>query len=230
MRDKRLNEKGFTLIEVMVAAAVFSVGMLAVLTMEFTSMNAYATARDQTVAAELSNRTMSVLRTEMLNWQLSGSNEIPNAPVYNAASPFQVSSSFLTTMSQTPWIWASATIEPVNEQLRASNVSGRYCVFYRGGEMAGARAQGQGDVGGAPRCISPLFQIQISVVYPAMGNTFRGLSGEAAMTTICGDTLENLFVPPAPPPAVAAPPLDNCGFRIVRNAALLRRDALTDPT
>lgn len=221
-----LGAKGFTLIEVMIAAAVFSVGMLAVLTMEFTSLNAFASARDQTVAAELSNRTMAVMRTEMLNWQLSGNNEIPTTPVYGGPSPFETSQSFLTTMSQTPWIWNAATPTPVNEQLRPSLQFGRYCVYYRGGEMAGALAQGQGDVGGMPRDISPLLQVQVAIVYPAMGNTFRGLACDMALTTICGAGLDVLFAPAD----IGTIPLDTCGYRVVRNAALLRRDALNNPT
>lgn len=55
------NEKGFTLIEALIALAIFSIGILGVATMQITAMNSNAYARLQTEAAALAVNKMETL-------------------------------------------------------------------------------------------------------------------------------------------------------------------------
>lgn len=55
------NEKGFTLIEALIALAIFSIGILAVATMQITAMNSNTIARLQTEAAALAVNEMERL-------------------------------------------------------------------------------------------------------------------------------------------------------------------------
>lgn len=53
--NKKTNEKGFTIIEILVGIAIFSIGMLAVASLQITSINANTSARkisDVTILAE----------------------------------------------------------------------------------------------------------------------------------------------------------------------------------
>lgn len=53
--NKKKDEKGFTIIEILVAIAIFSIGMLAVASLQITSINANTSARkisDVTILAE----------------------------------------------------------------------------------------------------------------------------------------------------------------------------------
>ena len=63
-RNAIFRPRGFTLVEIMIATLVFSVGMMAVISMEFSALRAYTSGRDLTVATDLGYRTISLMRTE----------------------------------------------------------------------------------------------------------------------------------------------------------------------
>jgi type IV pilus assembly protein PilV len=75
------KENGFTLIEVLIALTIFSIGILAVGTMQFSSMNGTATANHSTQGA-----TWAVDRLEKLMSLPYNHNDLDNA-VHQATSP-----------------------------------------------------------------------------------------------------------------------------------------------
>ena len=57
-----LNQKGFTLLEVLVAIVIVSIGLLAVAGMQTTAITANASAKDATVAIQLAEEMADRIR------------------------------------------------------------------------------------------------------------------------------------------------------------------------
>jgi len=77
------NEKGFTLIEALIALAIFSIGILGVATMQITAMNSNTIARLQTEAAALA--TERIERLHRLDYTDVNLSNGPHGPVTEGA-------------------------------------------------------------------------------------------------------------------------------------------------
>ncbi|MBW2364914.1 MAG: prepilin-type N-terminal cleavage/methylation domain-containing protein [Deltaproteobacteria bacterium] len=72
------NEKGFTLIEALIALAIFSIGILGVATMQITAINSNTIARLQTEAAALATNRME--RLHRLDYTDANLSNGPHGP------------------------------------------------------------------------------------------------------------------------------------------------------
>jgi type IV pilus assembly protein PilV len=73
--------RGFTLIEIMIALAIFSIGILAVAKMQLSSSKNTTTGNITTVAAMLARDKMEELKSEDIATLVTGNYNDPNNPV-----------------------------------------------------------------------------------------------------------------------------------------------------
>jgi len=78
-RRQRMNNQGFTLVEVMIGMAIFAIGFLAVSAMQITAIQGNGTAREGTEAA-----TLAAAQAERL-MALPYANIVNGGPVINGA-------------------------------------------------------------------------------------------------------------------------------------------------
>ena len=137
---------GFTLIEVMIATLVFSVGMMAVITMEFSALSAYMESRDITGATQVGDRIVAHLEAEAMNWNKSEISAAANSAedasgvnismkaLYGAASPFGMDAdlSLIERVVASQWEWQVVTPTPIDERFVAGGNTVKYCVYMRG--------------------------------------------------------------------------------------------------
>jgi|GEM_PF-1828508 prepilin-type N-terminal cleavage/methylation domain-containing protein len=236
-RNAIFRPRGFTLVEIMIATLVFSVGMMAVISMEFSALRAYTSGRDLTVATDLGYRTISLMRTESVAWGLqdkgnvlsgatdSDGNDVTLKSFYVAGSPVDPGNeeSLLGVMIDNPWQWQTVTLNPVNERL-IPGVSGRYCVFVRGALDDTLNAD---PINGTK---NPMVRSQIAVVYPGgeqgFGNQVNNLGDCNALPGCTGATI-GLLQPEGldntQTGVDALPPLEQCGWRAVYMGAVVTR-------
>ncbi|MFB6351588.1 MAG: prepilin-type N-terminal cleavage/methylation domain-containing protein, partial [Bradymonadaceae bacterium] len=72
-KSRKRGPRGFTLVEVLVAALLFAIGMVALVAMQFTALDGYASARDVTQATQAGQRVIQMMRTEAQQWRSSSS-------------------------------------------------------------------------------------------------------------------------------------------------------------
>lgn len=238
------SARGFTLIEAMIATLVFAIGMMAVITMEFSAIRAYRVAQDQTIATEIAERTVSFVEIEAANWSGTditaaiAENNTGSAPpeigsLYNdSSSPLNGSGTsgqaVLTRITSAPWTWNVLTDTPVDTQMAKNEATnselGRYCVYARGGfsNLALGGATGT-NTGGMDVAVTPLVQMQVAVVYPSSSTGFER-AGDCNQIQCNGTpvTVTDLLQPEGLAGAMA-PQLDVCGWRAVYKAALISR-------
>ena len=210
------SDAGFTLIEVMIAVSVFSVGMMAVAALELIALNGYTSSRDQARSSEIAQRVVSLMKIEALNWGVSGAQKVDSLkPLYTGSSSL-VAESLLKRVANNDWVWQVITPTPVDEQLDAGvGNHGRYCVYVRGGYMEqaiGSTTDASGDVDS-----SPMIQAQVAVVAPGPTATLTGTNACGTLATLCGANYDVLLNP-----AGAQTELETCGMRVVHAATLIR--------
>jgi prepilin-type N-terminal cleavage/methylation domain-containing protein len=211
-----MNDKGFTLIEVMIAVSIFSVGMMAVAALELIALNGYSSSRDQARSSELAQRVISVMKVEALNWGISGANTV------NALKPVYADSALgdeavLKRMAENEWEWQIITETPVDSELDAGvGNHGRYCIYARGGYMRQAIGTTQDAAGDFES--SPMIQAQVAVVSPGPTATLTGADACTTLPTMCSSNYDALLNP-----AGAQIDLETCGMRVVHAATLIRR-------
>ena len=237
------NRRGFTLIEVMIATLVFAVGMMAVISMEFSAIRAYTSGRDLTIATDMGSRTIAMMRAEGSVWsqrskdsvitgaQDGGGADISIGTLYGTGSPIDpgAGQSILGLMTGDPWGWKVLTINPVDAQFK-TGIAGRYCVYVRGGASAQAIAGAVADVGGTDVDVTPLIQSQIAVVYPGGQQGFGNqTSALATCDTLpgCAGNAVDLLQPEGldilQGGVDALPEVEQCGWRAVYMGALISR-------
>lgn len=235
------STRGFTLVEAMIATLVFAIGMMAVITMEFSAIRAYRVAQDQTIATEIAERTISFVEIEAANWsgmELAVANDSGSTPselksLYeDTSSPFNGSGSsgqaVLTRVTTGSWAWVTLTDTPIDTQMvkneATSSELGRYCVYVRGGfSTLALGGEGGFDATNAPIDVTPLVQMQVAVVYPSSSTGFERSGGcEQIQCNGSPVTVTDLLQPEGLAGAMN-PQLDSCGWRAVYKAALISR-------
>ena len=166
-----LAQGGFTLIEIIVASLVFAIGSMAVLTMMFSSLQAYAASRDQTIASDIAARVAAVIKMEakigpamLASGALSpytGAAFGGNTPIIR---PLNAAGDMWTG-------WTALTPQPVDERMTTRGAA-RYCVYVRGGQLPTAVTADNGVGGPVAVGSGVTVQAQIAVVYPAANNAF----------------------------------------------------------
>ena len=208
------NNKGFTLIEMMIATVVFSVGMMAIFVLQLTSINAYSSARDVTQASDTIDRLVSVLKTEIEQSNITGSND----SLYAVDAPFG-DRNLEQTLSANPWDWVLMTPEPLNETFQATR--GRFCVWARGGFIPNLLGEEDGSAAAATPVdtLDTDLRLHIAVVYPSSQQEFSSNCQNIFTTAGCSNTNEvALLAPDMPETDPANPRL--CGLRVIHASTI----------
>lgn len=123
MRRHHRTSAGFTVIEILIAVVVSSVGFAAVFAMQLGSMQGNISAREMAAATNLAESTVARLRHEAYTWT---ADERPNSPILGVA----------------PETWHSLTPQPVDHNNLAYRNGGandgvssplarqRFCIHY----------------------------------------------------------------------------------------------------
>lgn len=219
-KPKTINtRRGFTLVELMIAVMVFSVGMMAILMLQFGAIDAYSAGRDQTIGADVAQRAEAVFKLEVQRANQS-------TPLVNVNSPFNVSSqTFEQSLTNSPWIWVAVTPEPVDERMVQSR-SARYCVFARGDLLNNnaalgsvTRNNGMGDVQQ-----NDLVRAHMAVVYPGANRSFNATTQCVDVFTQfqCNGAIDTLLDPAIQVGDLAVDTLDDCGLRAIYTSTMIK--------
>lgn len=228
IRCGRVMQRGFTLLEIMIALLIFSIGMMAVMTMNFSAINAYTSSRDQTFASELGYRALALFKAE------AGNN---GRSMYAAgdgaiANPFNETDnlSLFTKITTAEWTWEVVTPTPVNEQLNPRSAqfltnNARFCMFAQGGDMN--NAAGGGGAGGDqifdPQQVQ-VVQVQVAVVYPSNNQQFLDGASCRQLVEACGALPTVLNPLPIDQAGSGILALESCGLRAVHLSGIVRRN------
>ncbi|RAL25070.1 hypothetical protein DL240_02320 [Lujinxingia litoralis] len=158
-KKTRRTQKGFSLVELLIAMMLLAVGVMATIAMQFVSLGGYTTSREVTGATEMARVVESRLRAEALGWTAATPvNTVP--PVYADGRAM----SYLAEIAQAGGTWVPLYATPVNQRL-ANQGSARFCVFAVGEQLVEATIP------------QPYMSVQIAVVYPGAQGTFPNQSG-----------------------------------------------------
>ena len=86
-----MNNKGFTLLEIMIAILLLSVASLAVIAMQISSLKGYVSLRDNDEAVQIAQRTADYLAISSMQWRACPADGTPLAgcsPLYNGAPAY----------------------------------------------------------------------------------------------------------------------------------------------
>lgn len=217
-KPKTINtRRGFTLVELMIAVMVFSVGMMAILMLQFGAIDAYSAGRDQTIGADVAQRAEAVFKLEVQR-----ANQ--NTALVNVNSPFRTQT-FEQSLTNSPWIWIDVTPQPVDERMMQSR-SARYCVFARGDLLNNnaalgsvTRNNGMGDVQQ-----NDLVRAHLAVVYPGANRSFNATTQCAGILTQfnCNGAIDALLDPAIQVGDLAVDTLDDCGLRAIYTSTMIK--------
>lgn len=163
MKKKSLkiaSTRGFSLVELLIAMMLMSVGVMATIAMQFTSLGGYTVSRDVTGATEMARQVEARLRAEAMGWNgVMAPSTVEE--VYNDGR----GSAFLADLATAAGGWVRLYDTPVNQRMRSDDGAARFCVF-------GSAQQLQED-----GVAQPYMQIRLAVVYPGANGTFPGQDG-----------------------------------------------------
>ena len=63
------EQRGFTLMEIMIAMLILAIGIMATLSMQFTALGGVSEARDNANASEVGKRVLHIMRSEAQLWR-----------------------------------------------------------------------------------------------------------------------------------------------------------------
>lgn len=155
-REGPRQGRGFSLVEVLIAALLFATLMIAVLGMQYTALDGYVQAREVTHASQAGQRVLDIMQVEAHGWRdnNSGGSRDDLSRVYDGGTPnsipFANTSDPLLEVA-TGWTWEPVVDTPVNTQLVAEGAN-RFCIYVRGGPVDSWNTQIQ--------------RVQVAVTYP----------------------------------------------------------------
>jgi prepilin-type N-terminal cleavage/methylation domain-containing protein len=131
MKTKRRRQSGFTLVEVMIAIGVMTVGSLGILSMHQAVSNANMTAHEMNTAIMITERWMERIERDALSWTEEGTNTTSlNATEYLSALAGQVSGTAWFTPTITT-AGESAAFDYFGADQSLDDASVKYCVNLR---------------------------------------------------------------------------------------------------
>lgn len=145
------RQRGFTLIELMIAMAILAIGILATMAMQITAMSGYNSARDATMATELAKTVEQVIQAEARDWKV-GESMASTSDAYDDGVNY-----FNTAVGGNHW--NRVHDEPITRRRSSDDVDdapARFCVYVAGDEME-----------------ANIARINIAVVYPASRGQFE---------------------------------------------------------
>lgn len=148
------NQQGFSLVELMIAMVVLTIGIMATMSMQFTSLAGYTAARETTGATELARAVEQRIRAESLAWQ-------PGEGIPSGIDPLYFDQSLLDLVNTGAWELVNE--EPVSVQFNEMGPR-RFCAFVRGSVLVDQAAAENME----------LLAVTIAVVYPGANSSIPG--------------------------------------------------------
>ena len=170
MRSQGRGRRGFTLVEILIAILILSIGLVAIMGVQFAALNGVTNAQDVSASTELGRRVLELMRIEALQWRTNLTTDVTTT-VYAAGSPFGTTTLLPQAVGSSTWVALNAA--PVDERMvRTDSGSDRYCIFGRG-SMAPA-------VGPTSRAA----RVQLAVVFPPANDAFGPSAGGGVCSNI----------------------------------------------
>lgn len=206
----RETERGFTLIEVLIASVLFAVGMIAAMAMQYTALGGYTSSRDTTNATQVGERVMQVIKAESQKWRgLNDIGSISNGVYQKSGSGYWDKASLLSAMDGSPWTWQAVFTQPVDARLSDAGAR-QYCAYVRGEEITDSSLSTPGGQTG-------IFRVQVAVVYPGPNGAFPNVASGKPFGECDDSSITNNLNPPSSPSTV--PQLELDGYRVVHMGA-----------
>lgn len=220
--DEVPTDRGFTLVEVLVASLIFAIGMIGAIAMQYSALGGVASSRDVSRAADVGERVIHLLKQESQQWQTIDAvkNDMSDSVYEDGSSGpgYFVSGSLLNTLATgTDWNWHPVFTKPVDVRLSDAG-NRRYCAYIRGESIPNPTSTTPGRDSG-------VYRIQVAVVYPGPNRVFPGSGdvGECDQSTIT-DNLE-----PKVWNDTTASDLETSGYRaIFMGTQIILRNFLTE--
>lgn len=152
------HTRGFTLVEIAVAAVIFTIGAMAVLAIQWNALGGYTQSRDASNAVEIGQRFIEMLKSESQQWTSYTSGQAPNIKdaVYTDVAWQNLPATNAIGNSKWKGPFFSTAVDP---RFSTDGVT-RYCVYGRGETSNSNNA--------------PYFKYHIAVVYPSPAEDFGG--------------------------------------------------------
>lgn len=205
---------GFSLVEVLIAALIFAVGMIAVIGMQYTALGGYGNARDITQATQFGQRVVELMHLEAQNWTggpTAGSRDLdfPYDEDLDGDGDDEVATndpdSILEMADNSFDEWTSVFSEPLNTQL-GSAPPAKYCVYVRGNMVSGGGLSSDS-----------LQRVHLAVVYPGVGVNHGDECADTG-SDLCSSGSSCLEPDPSDPPSTA----ETEGWRVVYMGTVVR--------
>ncbi|TXD35439.1 prepilin-type N-terminal cleavage/methylation domain-containing protein [Lujinxingia vulgaris] len=154
------SPRGFSLIELLIAMVLMSVGVMATIAMQFISLGGYTASREVTGATEMARQVEARLRAEAMAWNGAMAPSTVDE-VYNDGR----GSAFLADIANAGGGWVRLYDQPVNQRMRPDDGAARFCVF------GSAEQLQEGGIA------QPYLQVRLAIVYPGANGAFPGQDG-----------------------------------------------------
>lgn len=223
-----MNQRGYSLLEVMISLVILAIAFLALIASQLGALNGYVSARDATQAAELARRTGELLQVQGTQWVLNVDHDgdpmtiptfNPEIPyVSTSPTPFDRDNPIDAIRTAAGNIWIPLVDTPVDTRFNRkktgvddNHLGGKYCIYARGADFGNQFTAMNGDP------IVAAMRFQIAVVYPGPRAALPDCTViTAAQLNDVGDPTANPYVPPA---------LEGLGFRAAYSGTVVVRRA-----
>lgn len=148
--------KGFSLVELMIAMVVLTIGIMATMAMQFTALSGYKSAREMTGSAEVARAVEQRIRAEALQW-----NPAVGMPRFSTAYENNEESILDLVLNKDEWSPLSNL--PVSMRMNEEGPR-RFCVYVQGSRFVDESAMDM-----------DLVRVSIAVVYPGANGAFPGI-------------------------------------------------------
>jgi type II secretory pathway pseudopilin PulG len=125
LHKNRKNQAGFTLIEWMTSMITLGIGIVALISLQSTSLNTHMATRDNQIGGSLADQFLEMLQIDALRWEGQ----------LNSANLRYLNPSKYTMSTSTQDRWHPYTQRPVNFQMRyqthtSQGAGARYCLYF----------------------------------------------------------------------------------------------------
>lgn len=158
------NEDGFTLVEILVAAAILSIGIAAALAVQWNALSGYTQSRDTSHAARIGRQLIEIMRVESQQWGAS-TDDVTSAVSTKAFSNSNFSVNPL--LGSAPGGWTSVFTEPVDIRLNTTGNT-RFCAYIRGKQDTSNY---------------DMVKVHVAVVFPKSGTNWSGGTCDTSITS-----------------------------------------------
>lgn len=167
------SQAGYTLLEVMIAILILTIGFLALIAVQLGSLNGYVSARDNAQGTEVGRGLIEIAKTQALQWQKgtysSGSDPYATDTPTDNTDPLGVIAGGGSTW--TPMFNTPANVAMFRKSVDANLTGGKFCAYMRGNQLAGAPD-------------NSTYQVQVAVVYPGPNAKLNDCVNDITLTDL----------------------------------------------